>query len=261
MCVNDLVVQGAEPLFFLDYFACGQLDPTVATAVIDGIAAGCELAGCALIGGETAEMPGMYAATDYDLAGFAVGAAERDALLDEGLAAEGDLILGLESNGIHSNGFSLVRRVIERSGTKLSEPAPFQPGNSLADCLLAPTRIYVRGCLAALRTGGVRALAHITGGGLPENLPRVLGPGLAAEIVPGSWPVPPVFDWIAAQGRIDEPEMRRTFNCGIGMAVVVAPDAADAVQAAFAQEGETVHRIGRVAAQGSGPLLRMLDRT
>ncbi len=251
MCVNDLVVQGAEPLFFLDYFASGRLDSGIAEAVVAGIAEGCRQAGCALIGGETAEMPGMYAHGDYDLAGFSVGAAERGAILTGDGVREGDVILGLASNGIHSNGFSLVRRVIEVAGLDYSGEAPFAPGTRLGDALLTPTRIYVKACLAALIAGGVRAFAHITGGGVTENLPRVLRGDLAAALE--RWPAPPVFDWLARQGGIETAEMRRIFNCGIGMAVIAVPDAAAAVRAALEGQGEAVHDIGRVVARGSGP--------
>ena len=192
MCVNDLVVQGAEPLFFLDYFACGHLDTNVAKSVVASIAAGCKTAGCALIGGETAEMPGMYADSDYDLAGFAVGAAERGTLLNGEETAEGDVVLGLQSSGIHSNGYSLVRKVVAKSGLHWTDEAPFDTEKTLADCLLTPTRIYVKSCLAALKSGGVHGLAHITGGGLPENLPRVFGENLTVEIQSGSWPNQPI---------------------------------------------------------------------
>ncbi len=246
MCVNDLVVQGAEPLFFLDYFATGRLDPTQAEDIVRGIAKGCEIAGCALIGGETAEMPGLYAAGDYDLAGFAVGAVERDAVLTGEAVREGDLVLGLESAGLHANGFSLVRRIVAAEGLDPAAPAPFDPTRQLGEVLLAPTRIYVRSCLAAIAAGGVHALAHITGGGLVENLPRVIPDGLAARLAGGSWPVPPVFAWLAAAGGVPSDDMLRTFNCGIGMAVIVAPDRADQAAAAFAEAGERVHRIGRI---------------
>ena len=251
MCVNDLVVQGAEPLFFLDYFASGRLDTGIAEAVVAGIAEGCRQAGCALIGGETAEMPGMYAHGDYDLAGFSVGAAERGAILTGDRVREGDAILGLASNGVHSNGFSLVRRVVEAAGLDYADEAPFAPGSRLGDALLAPTRIYVKACLAALGTGGVRAFAHITGGGVTENLPRVLKGNLAAAL--NSWPAPAVFEWLARQGGIETAEMRRTFNCGIGMAVIVAPDALSQTRAALEAHAETVHDIGRIVARNSGP--------
>ena len=248
MCVNDLVVQGAEPLFFLDYFACGRLDAAVAETVIGGIAAGCREAGCALIGGETAELPGLYAVGDYDLAGFAVGAVERTHVLTGATVAVGDVVLGLASNGLHANGFSLVRRIVEAQGLRLDEPSPFAPHRSLGEALLEPTRIYVRACLAALRSGGVRALAHITGGGLMENLPRVLPPGTGLRLDAGAWPLPPVFAWLVGAGRLSPAALATTFNAGIGMAAVVDPAAQDAVADAFRAHGETVWRIGDVVA-------------
>ena len=249
MSVNDLVVQGAEPLFFLDYFACGKLEPHVGAEVVKGVAAGCREARCALIGGETAEMPGLYAAGDYDLAGFSVGAVERDALLPRGVA-EGDVVLGLASSGLHSNGYSLARKVVEQSGLKWDAPCPFASGMTLGDAMLSPTRIYVRACLAAIReTGGVKALAHITGGGFTENIPRVLPEGLVVRIDLARVPVTPLFKWLAATGGIAEQEMLRTFNCGIGIIVVVAPDKADAVADVFRREGETVTRLGEVIGQ------------
>jgi phosphoribosylformylglycinamidine cyclo-ligase len=251
MCVNDLVVQGAEPLFFLDYFATGRLAVPVGTAVIAGIAAGCRESGCALIGGETAEMPGVYQGADYDLAGFAVGIVERDRLLPRPDVQAGDVILGLASSGLHSNGFSLVRRVVETSGLGYGDAAPFGTG-SLAEALLAPTRLYVRSCLALARGGSVKALAHITGGGLLENIPRVLPDALQAEIDAAAWPLPPVFAWLRRQGGIAEAELARTFNCGIGMMAVVAPEAADEAAASLAAAGETVHRIGRVVDRPAG---------
>ena len=251
MCVNDLVVQGAEPLFFLDYLATGRLEVDTATTVLAGIAEGCRQAGCALIGGETAEMPGMYGGGDYDLAGFAVGAVERDAILTKKDVKIGDSVLGLASSGLHSNGFSLVRRVVEDQALDYRAPAPFDPGRSLAEALLEPTRIYVKSCLAALRTGGVRALAHITGGGLLENLPRVLPEGLGVELNGGAWPVPAVFDWLAEAGDISARNMARTFNCGIGMAAIVAPGDVEAVTSALTGAGEAVYAIGTVVA-GSG---------
>jgi phosphoribosylformylglycinamidine cyclo-ligase len=244
MCVNDLVCQGAEPLFFLDYFATGRLSVDEAAAVIEGVAEGCRRAGCALIGGETAEMPGMYAEGDFDLAGFAVGAAERGATLPRA-AAPGDVVLGLASDGVHSNGFSLVRRVAEAEGRGWDAPCPFGAG-TLGEALLTPTRIYVRPVLAALRSGGVRALAHITGGGLPENLPRVLPEGLGAEIDLSAWTLPPVFRWLQQAGGLETAELLRVFNCGVGMAVVCDPGGAEAVAEALAAEGETVLHIGRV---------------
>jgi len=249
MCVNDLVVQGAEPLFFLDYFATGKLETSTAEAVVAGIAEGCRQAGCALIGGETAEMPGMYGGGDYDLAGFAVGAVERNQALTGETVRNGDVIFGLASTGLHSNGYSLARRVVDDSGLGYGDPAPFAPEKSLAEVLLAPTRIYVRSCLAAIREhgpDGVRALAHITGGGLTENLPRVLPDDLGARINRGTWPAPPVFGWLAQVGGIDEMELLRTFNCGIGMAVVVSGDRADAVRETLEENGEAVYRIGHI---------------
>ena len=249
MCVNDLVCQGAEPLFFLDYFAAGKLDVDNAAVVVEGIAEGCARAGCALIGGETAEMPGMYEGDDFDLAGFAVGAMERGADLPRDVAV-GDVILGLASDGLHSNGYSLVRKVADRSGLAWDEPAPFAQ-STLAAALLTPTRLYVRPVLAALRGGGVHALAHITGGGLSENLPRVLPDGLGAEIDLGAWNLPPVFRWLAEVGGLNEPEMLRTFNAGIGMVVVVNAAAADGIAADLSAAGETVHTLGHVI-EGQG---------
>jgi len=246
MCVNDLVVQGAEPLFFLDYFATGRLEVDVAEAVVRGIAAGCREAGCALIGGETAEMPGMYGGGEYDLAGFAVGAAERGRLIAGDGVRDGDLVLGLASSGVHSNGYSLVRRVVADLGLDYAAPAPFPAPASLGEALLTPTRIYVRSCLAALATGGVRALAHITGGGLVENLPRVLPKGLGADLDATAWPLPPVFRWLAEAGGVAAPEMARTFNCGLGMLAVVDPAAVDVVETTFREAGEAVFRVGRV---------------
>jgi len=252
MCVNDLVVQGAEPLLFLDYYASGQLEVPVGTAIIAGIAEGCRQAGCALIGGETAEMPGLYAAGDYDLAGFAVGAVERDAVLTGDGVAAGDVVLGLASSGLHSNGFSLVRRVVETAGLDYAAPAPFAPETTLGEALLVPTRIYVKSCLAALKTGGIKALAHITGGGFPENLPRVMPKTLAVVLDGITWPVPPVFRWLAATGGIAPKEMVRTFNCGVGMVVVADPARAAAVRGAFEAAGETVFEIGRIQARAEG---------
>ncbi|MGR3630991.1 MAG: phosphoribosylformylglycinamidine cyclo-ligase [Limimaricola soesokkakensis] len=246
MCVNDLVCQGAEPLFFLDYFATGKLALDEAARVIEGIAAGCEASGAALIGGETAEMPGMYPAGDFDLAGFAVGAMERGSALPDGVA-EGDVLLGLASDGVHSNGYSLVRRIVERAGLGWDDKAPFT-GGSLGAALLAPTRLYVKPVLAAIRAGGVHALAHITGGGLTENLPRVLPEGLGAEIDLDAWSLPPVFDWLMREGGLEQAEMLKTFNSGIGMVVVVSAERAEAIEALLAGEGETVHRLGRVKA-------------
>ncbi|WP_346325917.1 phosphoribosylformylglycinamidine cyclo-ligase [Iodidimonas sp. SYSU 1G8] len=252
MSVNDLVVQGAEPLLFLDYFATGKLDVDAAAAVIAGIADGCRQAGCALIGGETAEMPGMYAGDDYDLAGFAVGAVERGQQLTGAAVSAGDIVLGLASTGLHSNGFSLARKVVERTGLSYADPAPFDPSRSLGEALLTPTRIYVRSCLAALREGVVHALAHITGGGLVENLPRVLPKDLVAELEVGSWSRPDVFGWLQHEGNVPEDDMVRTFNCGIGMAVVVPADAVDTATAVFEAHGETVFRIGRIRVRQDG---------
>ena len=249
MCVNDLVCQGAEPLIFLDYFATGRLDVDAAATVIGGIAEGCRMAGAALVGGETAEMPGMYDPEDFDLAGFAVGAMERQGALPRNVAA-GDVVLGVASSGVHSNGFSLVRRVAEAARLGWGDPAPFGAG-SLGAALLAPTRIYVRAALAARATGGLHALAHITGGGLTENLPRVLPPALGAEIDLDAWTLPPVFAWLRDAGRIADGEMLKTFNCGIGLVAVAAPAAADAVAAAFRDAGDRVQRIG-VVAPGAG---------
>jgi len=247
MSVNDLVVQGAEPLFFLDYFACGKLAPEVGAAVVAGVAAGCREAGCALIGGETAEMPGLYQVGDYDLAGFAVGAAERGTLLPRGDVRAGDAVLGLASSGVHANGYSLARKVVERSGLSWDAPAPFDRGRSLGEAMLTPTRIYVASCLAAIRrSGAVKALAHITGGGFPDNIPRVLPPGLGVELDLARIVVTPVFRWLAMTGGIAEPEMLRTFNCGIGMIAVVEPDKTDAVAALLEQQGEHVMHLGQV---------------
>ncbi|HVB68839.1 MAG TPA: phosphoribosylformylglycinamidine cyclo-ligase [Acetobacteraceae bacterium] len=246
MCVNDLIVQGAEPLFFLDYFATGRLDVAQARAVIAGIAAGCREAGCALVGGETAEMPGMYTGGDYDLAGFAVGAAERGRLLPRNVAP-GDAVLGLAAAGVHSNGFSLVRRVVVASGLGWADAAPFGTGESLGRALMTPTRIYVRALLALHRAGLLKAAAHITGGGLPGNLPRVLPAGTSAALRP-EWPVPPVFRWLAATGNIAPGEMLRVFNCGVGMALVVAAADVDAATALLQGQGETVFRLGAIEA-------------
>jgi phosphoribosylformylglycinamidine cyclo-ligase len=244
MCVNDLVCQGAEPLFFLDYFATGKLDLDDATRIINGIAAGCEASGCALIGGETAEMPGMYHDGDFDLAGFAVGAMERGADLPAGVVA-GDVLLGLASDGVHSNGYSLVRRIVEVSCLGWGDDAPFTDG-TLGAALLAPTRLYVKPALLAVEQGGVHALAHITGGGLTENLPRVLPEGLGATIDLTSWDLPPVFKWLAATGNMAEAELLKTFNAGIGMVLSVAAEDADAITTLLTAAGETVSTIGTV---------------
>ncbi|MBP8234181.1 MAG: phosphoribosylformylglycinamidine cyclo-ligase [Rhizorhabdus sp.] len=247
MCANDLIVQGAEPLFFLDYFATGRLDNSVAERVIAGIAEGCKIAGCALIGGETAEMPGMYADGDYDLAGFCVGAVERDQALTGNRVAAGDVILGLASSGVHSNGFSLVRRLAADKGWKLDRPALFDQDVLLIEALMAPTRIYVRSLLPVVRAGRVRAMAHITGGGLLENIPRVLPEGLHAHVDADAWEQPRLMAFLQAQGNIEPEEMARTFNCGVGMAVIVSADDVDAVTSELAAAGETVFRIGHIA--------------
>ncbi|HEU0135553.1 MAG TPA: phosphoribosylformylglycinamidine cyclo-ligase, partial [Allosphingosinicella sp.] len=246
MCANDLIVQGAEPLFFLDYFATGRLDGRIAERVVASIARGCLQAGCALIGGETAEMPGMYSDGDYDLAGFCVGAVERDEALTGSRVAAGDVILGLASSGVHSNGFSLVRRLAADRGWKLERPALFDPEVILVEALLEPTRIYVRALLPLVRAGKVRALAHITGGGLLENLPRVLPEGLHARIDAESWPQPRLMAFLQAQGNIEPEEMARTFNCGVGMALIVGEAEWESVAAALGEAGETAFRIGRV---------------
>ncbi len=246
MCANDLIVQGAEPLFFLDYFAAGKLEPELARTVIASIAEGCRQAGCALIGGETAEMPGMYAPGDYDLAGFCVGAVERGAQLTGDRVAAGDVILGLASSGVHANGFSLVRRLAADRGWKLDRPAPFDAERLLIDALLAPTKIYVRALLPSIRAGRIAALAHITGGGLLENVPRVLPDGLHARIDADAWPQPRLMAFLQAQGNIEPEEMARTFNCGIGMVLIAAPGEAEALARTLAAAGETVFAIGRI---------------
>ena len=256
MCVNDLIVQGAEPLFFLDYYASGRLDTDVGVAIVEGIAAGCREAGAALIGGETAEMPGLYADKDYDLAGFSVGAVERDAVLPRGVAA-GDHILGLPSSGVHSNGYSLVRRIVADAGLRWNSPAPFAPGMTLGETLLTPTRIYVKSVLRVLREQpGLKALAHITGGGFPENIPRVLPSGCAATIDLGAVPVLPVFRWLARTGGVAPAEMLRTFNCGIGMVLVVAADAVTSVTAILRDAGEAPVALGTIVDGGEGEPMR-----
>ncbi|WP_120076719.1 phosphoribosylformylglycinamidine cyclo-ligase [Aurantiacibacter odishensis] len=246
MCVNDLIVQGAEPLFFLDYFATGKLENGIAERVIAGIAQGCKEAGCALIGGETAEMPGMYAPGDYDLAGFCVGAVERGEQLTGERVAPGHVLLGLASSGVHSNGFSLVRRLAEDKGWKLDRPALFDQDRLLIDHLIEPTRIYVKSLLPTVRAGHIDALAHITGGGLLENLPRVLPEGARAMVDADSWEQPRLMAFLQAQGNIEPGEMARTFNCGIGMVLAVTPDKVDAVTAALTEAGESVFRIGEI---------------
>ena len=252
MCVNDLIVQGAEPLFFLDYYATGKLEPATGAAIVKGIAAGCVESGCALIGGETAEMPGLYRGGDYDLAGFAVGAAERGRLLPRGDLTPGDVVFGLPSSGVHSNGFSLVRRIVESAGLGWDAPAPFEPARKLGEALLTPTRLYVKPLLAALKaTQAIKALAHITGGGFPDNIPRVLPEGVGVSIDLPAIPVLPVFKWLAAAGGVAEREMLRTFNCGIGMIVVASKDGADEAEAALRAAGEKPVRLGEaISASG-----------
>ena len=261
MCVNDLIVQGAEPLFFLDYFATGQLDNGVAERVVAGIAAGCKIAGCALIGGETAEMPGMYAAGDYDLAGFCVGAVERGQQLTGDRVAAGDVLLGLASSGVHSNGYSLVRRLAEDLGWRMNRPALFDMERLLIDILIEPTRIYVKSLLPVVRAGRIHALAHITGGGLLENVPRVLPEGLHARINADAWPQPRLMAFLQGQGNIEPEEMARTFNCGIGMVLVVAPDEVAGLATDLAAAGETVFRIGDVVAGERGCTVSGSDET
>ncbi|NBW49060.1 MAG: phosphoribosylformylglycinamidine cyclo-ligase [Betaproteobacteria bacterium] len=251
MSVNDVLVQGAEPLFFLDYFACGKLDVDTAAAVVGGIAKGCELSGCALIGGETAEMPGMYPAGEYDLAGFAVGAVEKSKILTGADVKAGDVVLGLASAGVHSNGFSLVRKCIERAEAAGTVPATLD-GKPFKQAIMEPTRLYVLNVLAALAKHPIKALAHITGGGLLENIPRVLPEGLAAHLVKGSWPQTELFAWLQKTAGIDDIEMNRTFNNGIGMVVVVDAAHAEATAATLRASGETVHTVGVIAAQGAG---------
>jgi phosphoribosylformylglycinamidine cyclo-ligase len=253
MSVNDLVVQGAEPLFFLDYFACGKLDPAIGAAVVKGIAAGCREAGCALIGGETAEMPGVYHGADYDLAGFAVGAVGRKEILPREDIAIGDIVVGLAASGVHANGFSLVRKIVRETGMGWDNPAPFDGTRSLGEALLTPTRLYVRACLHAMReTRAIKALAHITGGGFVDNIPRVLPPGLAVHTALDRVPVLPVFQWLATTGQVSQQEMLRTFNCGIGMVAVLDAGNADAAITALAKHGDKVVRLGEVIAAKSG---------
>lgn len=256
MCVNDLVVQGAEPLFFLDYYATGKLDNAVATRVVASIAEGCRIAGCALIGGETAEMPGMYEGADYDLAGFCVGAVDRAKVLTGSRVQPGDVLLGLASSGVHSNGFSLVRKLIDTNGWKLDRPALFDHEVMLGDALLEPTRIYVKSLLPLVRDGRIQALAHITGGGLLENIPRVMPDGCHAVVDADAWSLPRLFAFLQAGGSIEPGELARTFNCGIGMVAVVREADADAVTAALEAAGETVHRIGRIETGEKGCTVR-----
>ncbi len=255
MCVNDIIVQGAEPLFFLDYFATGRLDVATGTAIVEGIAEGCRIAGCALIGGETAEMPGMYHDNDYDLAGFAVGAAERGTLLPRADLAAGDVLVAIASSGVHSNGFSLVRKIVEVSGIDWYLPAPFDKGKSLSEALLTPTRIYVKPLLSALKAGiGIKALAHITGGGFIDNIPRVLPDTLAAHIDLSAVSVPPVFGWLARVGGMAEREMLRTFNCGVGMLAVVEATEADALVAHLSGAGESAVIVGNLTVRTGEPV-------
>jgi len=249
MSVNDILVQGAEPLFFLDYFACGKLEVGTAAQVIKGIAEGCEQSGCALVGGETAEMPGMYPAGEYDLAGFAVGCVDKANIIDGTTIAAGDVVLGLASSGAHSNGYSLIRKLIEKSGIDFE--SDFH-GRKFKDVVMAPTRIYVKSLLKLIWTMPVKGMAHITGGGITENVPRVLPGGLTAEITKGSWTMPPLFTWLQAQGNVAEDEMYRTFNCGIGMVVIVAKEYADAAQSLLIEAGETVSVIGHIREQQAG---------
>ena len=249
MCVNDLIVQGAEPLFFLDYFATGALDVDTATDVVAGIADGCKMSGAALIGGETAEMPGMYAAGDYDLAGFSVGAVERGEILPRKDVADGDVLLGLTSSGVHSNGYSMVRKIVELTGFEWSTAAPFAEGQTLGEALMAPTKIYVKPLLAALKeTSGIKALAHITGGGLIENPPRCIAEGLEAAFDWNAWPLPSVFQWLAETGGISDHEMRRTFNCGVGFILIASPEDAEGVLEALLTSGEVAFVCGQLQA-------------
>lgn len=250
MSVNDILVQGAEPLFFLDYFACGQLDVEVAASVVGGIAHACELAGCALIGGETAEMPGMYPAGEYDLAGFAVGVVEKSRIIDGRHIQAGDVVLGLASSGAHANGFSLIRKIIERAGVDIN--MPFVPGQTLADAVMAPTKIYAKSLLGLLKTTAVKGMAHITGGGLLENIPRVLPKEVTAELDHHAWQMPPLFPWLQQQGQVTDDEMHRVFNCGIGMVVVVAADEAESALAQLRAAGETAWQIGKIRARADG---------
>jgi phosphoribosylformylglycinamidine cyclo-ligase len=249
MSVNDILVQGAEPLFFLDYFACGKLEVGTAAQVIKGIALGCEQAGCALVGGETAEMPGMYPAGEYDLAGFAVGAVEKDAIINGSTIAEGDVLLGLASSGAHSNGYSLIRKLIDQAGIDMQSDFHGRP---FRDVVMAPTRIYVKPLLKLLAAMPVKGMAHITGGGITENVPRVLPAGLTAEVKKGSWEMPPLFSWLQAQGNVTDDEMYRTFNCGIGMVVIVSAAQAEAAKTLLENEGEQVAVIGHVRPQQAG---------
>jgi len=252
MCVNDLIVQGAEPLFFLDYYATGHLSVDVGKAIIEGIAEGCRQGGAALIGGETAEMPGMYSDGDYDLAGFCVGAVERDRVIDGTSVGEGDVVLGLASSGVHSNGFSLVRKLVEVSGVSYHDPCTFEAGKTYGEALLCPTKIYVKSCLEALKADCIKALSHITGGGFVENIPRILPKGVTVDVDASLWTLPPVFDWLRTTGNISPQEMAKTFNCGIGMAVIVPADKAELASKIFEANGEKVYNIGTVRAKKEG---------
>ncbi len=251
MSVNDILVQGAEPLFFLDYFACGKLSVDTAAQVVGGIAKGCELSGCALIGGETAEMPGMYPDGEYDLAGFAVGAVDKSAIIDGKRIVVGDRVLGLASSGAHSNGFSLIRKIIERAGARPDDDFHGQP---LVDVVMAPTRIYVKQVLAALTAHGtdIKGLAHITGGGLLDNVPRILQDGLCARLDRNAWTLPPLFQWLQQEGQVDDTEMHRVFNCGIGMVIVVSADQVQAISQTLQAQGETVYDLGEIIQQEAG---------
>ena len=258
MCANDLIVQGAEPLLFLDYFATGKLEVEAGKAIVRGITDGCKLAGCALIGGETAEMPGMYSSGNYDLAGFCVGAVERDNILTGDKVTAGDAIIGLASNGFHSNGYSLARKVVETAGLTFQSPAPFDGSKTLGKIMLVPTRMYVKSCLAAIRDGGVHALAHITGGGLTENIPRVLPDGLGVELDAAKWMVPDIFKWVSKAGGVTSNEMNRTFNCGVGMVCVIAADRVKQLQSVFESHGERVFTIGNVVSiSGDTPTVQI----
>jgi len=251
MCVNDLLAQGAEPLMFLDYYATGKLDVEAAASVVAGIAEGCRQAGCALVGGETAEMPGMYAAGDYDMAGFCVGAVDRDKVIPRmGDQKAGDILIGLGSSGPHSNGYSLVRRIVQRSGLTWDAPAPFEPGKTLAQALLAPTRIYVKTVLPHLKAGRIKGLAHITGGGLVENPPRAIAEGLVAKFDWNAWALPPVFAWMQEVGGVSDHELRRTFNCGVGLMLIVSPEALSQVLEDLIRAGEDAFVMGELAAAG-----------
>ena len=258
MCANDLIVQGAEPLLFLDYFATSKLDVKVGKAIVKGIADGCKLAGCALIGGETAEMPGIYAPDDYDLAGFCVGAVERDEILTGDKVVAGDVVIGLASDGLHSNGFSLARNVMETAGLTFQSPAPFNSETTLGEAMLVPTRMYVKSCLAAIKDGGIHALAHITGGGLTENIPRVLPNGLGVKLDAAEWVVPNIFKWVAKAGGIASDEMNRTFNCGVGMVCVIAADRVNNLRGIFEANGQNVFTIGNVVSiSGDTPIVQI----